>query len=61
MTSVRPLEHSIDVGRVAGWMARQRGQVTVERLADATGFSRQHFTRVFRTAVGVGPKTCSQL
>jgi AraC-like DNA-binding protein len=47
---------AIDVPRLAGWVLRQRGCVTVERLADAAGVSRQRLTHVFRERVGISPK-----
>src|SRR5260370_30441216 len=38
-----------------------RGQVSVERLADAAGVSRQHLSRVFHELVGVSPKQYCRL
>ena len=35
--------------------------MTVRRLADAAGVSRQHLTHVFRQAVGVSPKRYCRL
>ena len=61
MTARRPLEPSVDVSRVTEWVIENGGRVTVERLAQAAGLSRQHFTRVFRTSVGVSPKVYCQL
>jgi AraC-like DNA-binding protein len=61
MTAPRPLEPSIDVSRVAEWVIENDGRVTVKRLAQAAGLSRQHFTRVFRASVGVSPKVYCQL
>jgi AraC-like DNA-binding protein len=46
----------IDVPGLAAWARRSRGQVSVERLAEAAGVSRQHLTRVFHELVGVSPK-----
>jgi AraC-like DNA-binding protein len=61
MTARRPLEPSIDVPGVTEWVVESGGQVTIKRLAEAAGLSRQHFTRVFRANVGVSPKAYCQL
>ena len=52
---------NISILGVAAWITGRRGQVTVERLAEATGISRQHLTRVFRESVGVTPKMYCRL
>jgi AraC-like DNA-binding protein len=46
----------IDLPALAAFVHRQRGQVTVEGLADSAGVSRQHLTRLFREGLGVTPK-----
>lgn len=51
----------IDVPGLAKWVRRSRGRVSVERLAEAAGVSRQHLTRVFHELVGVSPKMYSRL
>lgn len=61
MTARRTRESSIDVSRVTDWVIGNGGRVTVERLAESAGLSRQHFTRVFRASVGVSPKVYCQL
>jgi AraC-like DNA-binding protein len=52
---------NIDIAGMAAWIIRRRGLVAVERLAEATGLSRQHLTRVFRQNVGVTPKMYCRL
>lgn len=46
---------------LAAFVHRQRGQVTVQHLADAAGVSRQHLTRLFRDRTGVTPKMYCRL
>jgi AraC-like DNA-binding protein len=52
---------ALDVRGLAAWVLRQQGRLTVQRLADAAGVSRQHLTRVFRDCVGVTPKLYCRL
>jgi AraC-like DNA-binding protein len=52
---------NIDISGMTAWIIRQRGQASVERLAEATGVSRQHLTRVFRRDIGVTPKMYCRL
>ena len=42
--------------RLAEWIWAERGQLSVTRLAQGAGMSRQHLTRVFQEHVGVSPK-----
>jgi len=51
----------IDVPRLAGWVRRSRGRVSVEQLAEAAGVSRQRLTRVFHEVAGVSPKMYCRL
>ncbi len=61
-TEAGPLaEKSLNIHAVTSWIVRNRGQLTVESLAGASGLSRQHFTRVLRNNVGVSPKMYCQL
>ncbi len=52
---------AIDIPAIAAWMERSRGQVPVERVAEAAGVSRRHLTRVFEENVGVSPKIYNEL
>ncbi|HEY7391018.1 MAG TPA: AraC family transcriptional regulator [Bryobacteraceae bacterium] len=52
---------SLDVPKMAGWIIRNGGALSVERLAEVAGLSRRHFTRVFRENIGVSPKTYCRL
>jgi AraC-like DNA-binding protein len=52
---------ALDVPGLAAWVLRQQGRLTVQRLADAAGVSRQHLTRVFRDCLGVAPKLYCRL
>ncbi|PWU06526.1 MAG: hypothetical protein C5B51_12165 [Terriglobia bacterium] len=52
---------TLDVPGLAAWVVRQRGRLTVQRMADAAGVSRQHLTQVFRDCVGVTPKLYCRL
>jgi len=55
------IQTPINISKIAAWIIRSGGQLTVERLAEAAGLSRRHFTRLFRDSVGVSPKTYCQL
>jgi AraC-like DNA-binding protein len=52
---------SIDVAGLARWVRAEPTSMSVRRLADAAGVSRQHLTRVFRQVVGVSPKRYCRL
>jgi AraC-like DNA-binding protein len=52
---------NIDIPGIAAWIIHRRGQAGVEQLAESTGISRQHLTRVFRQNVGVTPKMYCRL
>jgi AraC-like DNA-binding protein len=52
---------TVNVAGLAAWVLQGRGRMSVERLAEAAGVSRQHLTRVFRERVGVSPKLYSRL
>jgi AraC-like DNA-binding protein len=52
---------ALEVGAVAELALREPARMTVERLADAAGVSRQHLARVFRERVGVTPKLYCRL
>jgi AraC-like DNA-binding protein len=52
---------AFDAERLATYVRRRRGRVTVEAMARAVGISRQHLTREFRASVGVSPKLYSRL
>jgi len=47
---------SLDCAGLAAWAVASRGRVSVERMADAAGVSRQCLARRFRDSVGVAPK-----
>ena len=51
----------IDVPGLAAWARRTRGGLSVERLAETAGVSRQRLTRVFHELVGVSPKMYCRL
>jgi AraC-like DNA-binding protein len=51
----------LDVAGLAAWARNEPARMTVRRLADAAGVSRQHLTRVFREVVGVSPKRYCRL
>ncbi len=58
----RRLRHlTIDISGVAASIIQSGGQQTIERLAEAAGVSRRHFTRVFRDNAGVSPKIYCEL
>ena len=52
---------SVDVRGLARWVRAEPSGMTVGRLAEAAGVSRQHLTRAFREAVGVSPKRYCRL
>lgn len=52
---------ALDVPGLARWVLRRNGRLTVQRMADTTGVSRQQLTRVFRDSVGVTPKRYCRL
>ena len=51
----------IDVPGMVALARRSRGAVSVGRLAESAGVSRQHLTRVFHEVVGVSPKMYCRL
>jgi AraC-like DNA-binding protein len=62
VAAARPARgESRDLSRMAAWIVENAGDVPVERLAEAAGLSRRHFTRVFRDTTGVSPKVYCQL
>jgi AraC-like DNA-binding protein len=61
MARPRPAEPHIDLSAVAAWIHASAGQLTVQRLAQAAGLSRQHFARVFHASIGVSPKVYCEL
>lgn len=61
MEARRQQNRWLDVPGMAAWILERRGLLPVERLAQSAGLSRQHFTRVFRSSVGVTPKVYCRL
>ena len=57
----RPRTGSLRLERLAASVLRRQGRVTVGAMAQATGVSRQHLTRQFRSHFGIGPKLYSRL
>ncbi len=57
----RPAEPRMKVGEVAAWIQASEGRLSVERIAELAGFSRQHFARVFHASVGVSPKVYCEM
>ncbi len=51
----------LDVPGLAAWARRARGRVSVDRLAESAGVSRQRLSRVFHELVGVSPKLYCRL
>jgi AraC-like DNA-binding protein len=52
---------TVDVVGLTRWVAAENGRLTVERMSDAAGVSRQALARTFRDAVGVTPKVYCML
>jgi len=42
-------------------LAKAHGTVPVQQLADGTGYSRRHFSELFRDAIGVAPKLAARV
>jgi AraC-like DNA-binding protein len=61
MTRPRHAEPRLNISKVAAWINASAGQLTVKRIAEATGLSRQHLARVFHAGVGVSPKVYCEL
>ncbi len=51
----------LNISEVCAWINASEGQLTVKRIAEAVGLSRQHLARVFHTRVGVSPKVYCEL
>jgi AraC-like DNA-binding protein len=51
----------VDAVGLARWVRAEPTSMTVHRLADAAGVSRQHLTRVFRQVIGLSPKRYCRL
>lgn len=52
---------TVDVVGLTRWVAAERGRLSVQRMSDAAGVSRQALARTFRDAVGVTPKVYCML
>jgi AraC-like DNA-binding protein len=52
---------ALDVDRLAASVIRRRGRVTVDAMARAAGFSRQHLSREFRERIGIPPKLYARI
>jgi AraC-like DNA-binding protein len=52
---------TVDIPGLTRWVAAEHGRLTVERMTDAAGVSRQALARTFRDAVGVTPKVYCML
>jgi len=61
--NVAPRERgsAVDVHRLAKYVVRCGGRISVDSLATAAGVSRQQLTRVFRERIGVSPKLYCRL
>jgi AraC-like DNA-binding protein len=57
----QPAEPRVNVADVVAWINASQGRLSVKRVAEATGLSRQHFARIFRTRIGVSPKVYCEL
>jgi AraC-like DNA-binding protein len=51
----------VRVGELASYINRCGGRVSVSRMADLAGVSRQHLRRLFRQHIGVSPKLHGRL
>jgi AraC-like DNA-binding protein len=52
---------NVNVTGITAFIAERRRHVSVQRLSDDAGVSRQHLTRVFRDVVGLTPKLYCRL
>jgi AraC-like DNA-binding protein len=52
---------TVKVPGLASWVLHDRGQMSVERLAEAAGVSRQRLGRIFHACVGLSPKLYCRL
>jgi AraC-like DNA-binding protein len=61
LASASPRGRVVHIAELASHVRRAGGQITVQRMADLAGVSRQHLTRLFLEHVGVGPKLYERL
>ncbi len=61
IAAARAPTRALDVPRLAAWVVRRQGRLTVQGMADAAGVSRQHLRQVFHERVGVTPKLYCRL
>jgi len=45
-----------DISRAIRLIAEKRGEITVDKLAEKSGFSERHFRRIFKKSFGISPK-----
>lgn len=57
----RPERLDRRVGHVVDTIARHRGRVAIDRLADRVGLTRRHLERRFRAQVGIAPKRLARI
>jgi AraC-like DNA-binding protein len=56
-----PPKRAMQIAGLASHIHRRGGRVTVAEMAELSGLSRQHLTRLFSEYVGVGPKLYARL
>ena len=61
LASSSPRGGVVHVAALASYVRRVGGRITVQRMSDLAGVSRQHLTRLFLEHVGVGPKLYERL
>ena len=59
--SAPAMHFGVDVVGLARWARAEPTSMTVQRLADAAGVSRQHLRRMFQQMIGVSPKRYCRL
>lgn len=61
LSSAAPRDSAVRTGDLAAHVRKGGGQISVERMADLAGISRQHLARLFLRHVGVSPKLYARL
>ena len=61
ISKLNPVSLKPEVSWAWGLLAKTHGTATVRQLADKTGYSRRHFSELFRDATGVAPKLAARV
>ena len=61
ISKLNPVSVKPEISWAWGRLAKTHGTAAVQQLADKTGYSRRHFSELFRDATGVSPKSAARV